>query len=167
MSRRHVEAETANRAKDMFLATLSHEMRTPLNAIVGWISILRDKGCEDEDLVEGLDVIERNTKAQVQLIEDVLDVSRIVCGKLRLEMRAANCWRLSTRASTWCVPARRRAGHHARRAARPIGKSRNMRCNADSAGRLESGVQRHQIYAQRGKSPRDADTREVLAGRFR
>jgi signal transduction histidine kinase/ActR/RegA family two-component response regulator len=82
-----MEAETSNRAKDMFLATLSHEMRTPLNAIVGWISILRAKGSEDEDMVEGLAVIERNTKAQVQLIEDVLDVSRIVSGKLRLEMR--------------------------------------------------------------------------------
>jgi PAS domain S-box-containing protein len=81
------EAEDANRAKDIFLATLSHELRTPLNAIVGWISILRAKGSEDEDMVEGLAVIERNTKAQVQLIEDVLDVSRIVSGKLRLEMR--------------------------------------------------------------------------------
>ena len=71
----------------MFLATLSHEMRTPLNAIVGWMGILRAEGCDAEDLAEGLDVIERNTKAQVQLIEDVLDVSRIVSGKLRLEMR--------------------------------------------------------------------------------
>lgn len=69
-----MEAETANRSKDMFLATLSHEMRTPLNAIVGWMSILRREGCDDEDLREGLDVIDRNTKAQVQLIEDVLDV---------------------------------------------------------------------------------------------
>ncbi len=81
------EAEDANRAKDMFLATLSHELRTPLNAIVGWISILRIGGCSQEDLAEGLDVIERNTKAQVQLIEDVLDVSGIVSGKLRLEIR--------------------------------------------------------------------------------
>ncbi|HEX4055041.1 MAG TPA: ATP-binding protein [Tepidisphaeraceae bacterium] len=82
-----VEADTANRAKDMFLANLSHEMRTPLNAIVGWITILRAKDYKKEDLEEGLAVIERNTKAQVQLIEDVLDVSRIVSGKLRLDMR--------------------------------------------------------------------------------
>ncbi len=80
------EAETANRAKDMFLATLSHEIRTPLNAIVGWMGILRADGCDAADLAEGLDVIERNTKAQVQLIEDVLDVSRIVSGKLRLDI---------------------------------------------------------------------------------
>jgi PAS domain S-box-containing protein len=82
-----IDAEAANRSKDMFLATLSHELRTPLNAIVGWVSILREADCNGEDLREGLDVIDRNTKAQVKLIEDVLDVSRIVSGKLRLEIR--------------------------------------------------------------------------------
>lgn len=71
----------------MFLATLSHEMRTPLNAIVGWMSILQAKGCNPENLAEGLDAIKRNTTAQVQLIEDILDVSRIVSGKLRMEIR--------------------------------------------------------------------------------
>ncbi len=81
------EAETANRSKDMFLATLSHEMRTPLNAIVGWLRILRQDGCNQEDMREGLEVIDRNTQAQVQLIDDVLDVSRIVSGKLRLEIK--------------------------------------------------------------------------------
>ncbi len=83
-----VEAEAANRAKDIFLATLSHEIRTPLNAIVGWMSILRTQGCKQEDLAEGLDVIERSTKAQVQLIEDVMDVSRIVAGKLQLHLQS-------------------------------------------------------------------------------
>jgi PAS domain S-box-containing protein len=82
-----LEAETANRAKDMFLATLSHELRTPLSAIVGWASVLRDPGHNETDLQEGLEAIERNTRAQLQLIEDVLDVSRMVSGKLRLEMR--------------------------------------------------------------------------------
>ncbi|MFL5242463.1 MAG: ATP-binding protein [Gemmataceae bacterium] len=81
------DAESANRAKDMFLAMLSHELRTPLNAIVGWITILRMEGHGKANLAEGLDVIERNTKAQMQLIEDVLDVSRIVSGKLRLDIR--------------------------------------------------------------------------------
>lgn len=83
------EAEDANRAKDMFLATLSHEMRTPLNAITGWIHILRIKGAKVEGVAEGLDVIERNTKTQVRLIEEVLDVSRIVSGKMRLDI--ADC----------------------------------------------------------------------------
>jgi signal transduction histidine kinase len=81
------DAEAANRAKDVFLATLSHEMRTPLNAIVGWLSILRNEDFERQHLQEGLRVIERNTKAQVQLIDDVLDVSRIVSGKLRVDIR--------------------------------------------------------------------------------
>jgi len=80
------EAEVANRSKDIFLATLSHEMRTPLNAIVGWIAILRSEGARGANLAEGLDVIERNTKAQTQLMGDVLDVSRIISGKLRLEI---------------------------------------------------------------------------------
>ena len=81
-----MEAEAANRSKDLFLATLSHELRTPLNAIVGWVSILRADGCNEEDLREGLEVIDRNAKAQVRLIEDVLDVSRIVSGTLRLNI---------------------------------------------------------------------------------
>lgn len=81
------DAELANNAKDIFLATLSHEMRTPLNAIVGWISILRTGDFSPENLAEGLDVIERNTNAQLQLMDDVLDVARIVSGKLRLDIR--------------------------------------------------------------------------------
>ncbi len=81
-------AEAANRAKDEFLATLSHELRTPLNAILGWTQILRLDGPEDATTWnEGLDVVERNTRSQVQLIEDILDVSRIVSGKLRLDVR--------------------------------------------------------------------------------
>ncbi len=82
-----MEAEAANRAKDIFLATLSHELRTPLSAIVGWTSILRGSRCNATDLKEGLESIERNTKSQLQLIDDVLDVSRMVSGKLRLEIR--------------------------------------------------------------------------------
>ncbi len=81
------EAEAANRAKDIFLATLSHELRTPLSAIVGWTSILRGRCANETDLKEGLEAIERNTKSQLQLIDDVLDVSRMVSGKLRMEIR--------------------------------------------------------------------------------
>ncbi len=82
-----LEAENANRSKDLFLATLSHELRTPLNAIVGWMSILRSPQRTPEDLEEGLDVIERNTRIQMQLIEEVLDISRIVSGKLTLNIQ--------------------------------------------------------------------------------
>jgi CheY-like chemotaxis protein/two-component sensor histidine kinase len=84
------EADEANRAKDMFLATLSHEVRTPLSAIVGWMQILQGGtagGCTDAELNEGLEVVERNARAMVQLMDDVLDVSRIVSGKVHLEVR--------------------------------------------------------------------------------
>jgi signal transduction histidine kinase len=76
----------ANRLKDEFLATLSHELRTPLNAIVGWTQLLRMEKLPDE-MAHGLDVIDRNVKAQTKLIEDLLDVSRIITGKMRLSVR--------------------------------------------------------------------------------
>jgi signal transduction histidine kinase/CheY-like chemotaxis protein len=79
-------AESASRAKDDFLATLSHEMRTPLNAIVGWAHIIGADGCSKEELLRGVEVIKRNAAAQVKLIDEVLDVSRIVTGKLQLEL---------------------------------------------------------------------------------
>lgn len=82
-----MEAEEANRSKDIFLATLSHEVRTPLNAMLGWATILRKKQCTEREVREGAEVIERNCRAQAQLLEDVLEVSRIVTGKLRLEIR--------------------------------------------------------------------------------
>ena len=81
------EAELAGRMKDDFLATLSHELRTPLNAIVGWTGILRGPGVDADDYAEGLAVIDRNARAQTQIIEDILDMSRIVSGKLRLDVQ--------------------------------------------------------------------------------
>jgi PAS domain S-box-containing protein len=79
------EAEEANRLKDEFLSTLSHELRTPLNAIYGWARILRTREL-DRDTTHAVEVIERNAEAQRRLIEDVLDVSRIITGKMRLAM---------------------------------------------------------------------------------
>jgi signal transduction histidine kinase len=76
----------ANRLKDEFLATLSHELRTPLTAIVGWTQLLRMEQLPKE-ATHGLDVIERNVRAQTKLIEDLLDVSRITTGKMRLNLR--------------------------------------------------------------------------------
>jgi len=81
------DAEAANRLKDEFLATMSHELRTPLNAILGWASLLRRGTRDAEGLERGLATIERNALAQARLIEDVLDVSRIISGKLRLDIR--------------------------------------------------------------------------------
>jgi PAS domain S-box-containing protein len=81
------EAEAANRAKDEFLATLSHELRTPLSAILAWTSLLRIGKLDAATSSRALETIERNTKLQAQLIEDLLDVSRIITGKLRLQPR--------------------------------------------------------------------------------
>jgi len=83
------EAELANSAKDHFLATVSHELRTPLNVILGWSVVLREREAPPE-IQRALGVIERNARAQARLIEDVLDVSRIVSGKLSLTPRAVN-----------------------------------------------------------------------------
>ncbi len=80
-------AEHANRMKDEFLATLSHELRTPLNAILGWSQLLRGGESDAEELKQGLDTIERNARAQTQLIEDLLDMSRIISGNLRLDIQ--------------------------------------------------------------------------------
>jgi PAS domain S-box-containing protein len=83
-------AEAANRMKDQFLATLSHELRTPLNAILGWTQLLDASAAmgdvRQDELLEGLEVIERNARVQAQLIEDLLDISRIISGKMRLEI---------------------------------------------------------------------------------
>lgn len=81
------EAQRASRAKDEFLAMLSHELRTPLNAILGWASLLRTMEWDENTRVNGLETIERNAIAQTKLIEDILDVSRIITGKLRLEIQ--------------------------------------------------------------------------------
>jgi signal transduction histidine kinase/CheY-like chemotaxis protein len=81
------EAEEANRLKDEFLATLSHELRTPLTAILGWARMLSDGQLKEVDRARAVETIQRNAHLQSQLIEDILDVSRIVTGKLRLEVR--------------------------------------------------------------------------------
>jgi PAS domain S-box-containing protein len=83
------EAEEANRVKDEFLATVSHELRTPLNAILGWATLLLDRlrGTPSE---RALEIVQRNAHAQAQIIDDILDVSRIITGKLHLDLRATD-----------------------------------------------------------------------------
>jgi CheY-like chemotaxis protein len=77
----------ANRLKDEFLATLSHELRTPMNAVLGWARVLRSTNADPGTRERGLESIERNARAQARLIEDLLEISRIVTGKLRLQIR--------------------------------------------------------------------------------
>jgi PAS domain S-box-containing protein len=84
-----MDAERASRTKDEFLATLSHELRTPLNAILGWATILKggNSQLDADDLRQGLETIERNARVQTQIIEDLLDMSRIISGKVRLDVQ--------------------------------------------------------------------------------
>src|SRR5262245_12938552 len=79
-------AEEANRLKDEFLATVSHELRAPLNSILGWVSLLRFKKLDKASVSKALEIIERNARIQTKLINDLLDVSRIITGKLRLNV---------------------------------------------------------------------------------
>jgi signal transduction histidine kinase/ActR/RegA family two-component response regulator len=88
------EAERTNRIKDEFLTSLSHELRTPLNAILGWTQLLRRKTDADPFLAQGLETLERNAKLQTQLIDDLLDMSRILSGKIRLDAQAVALGRI-------------------------------------------------------------------------
>lgn len=81
------EAEAVSRGKDEFVATVSHELRSPLNAIFGWVRLLRSGNLNEAQREHALEVVERNTRAQAQLIDDLLDISRVVTGNLRLDMQ--------------------------------------------------------------------------------
>jgi signal transduction histidine kinase len=98
------EAHADNRAKDEFIATLSHELRTPLNAILGWASMLRTNNVPPAQQAIAFETIERNARAQAQLIEDLLDVSRIITGKLSLERRVLDFNEVITNALASVLP---------------------------------------------------------------
>jgi signal transduction histidine kinase/ActR/RegA family two-component response regulator len=87
LKEREAQASAANRAKDEFLATLSHELRTPLNVVLGWVGMLRHGALSHDRAKQALEIIERNARQQAELIDDLLDVSRIITGKLRLNLR--------------------------------------------------------------------------------
>ncbi|MDP9122568.1 MAG: PAS domain S-box protein, partial [Acidobacteriota bacterium] len=99
------EAETASRLKDEFLTTLSHELRTPLSAISGWSQLLLRHHKDDGEVGKGLAVIERNARAQVKLVEDLLDMSRIVSGKFRIEVQRVDLAEVITNAVESLRPA--------------------------------------------------------------
>jgi signal transduction histidine kinase/CheY-like chemotaxis protein len=85
-----VDAEQATRIRDEFLATLSHELRTPLSSIQGWTQILLHPDAKEADFAKGIATIQRNVKLQVEIVEDLLDMSRIITGKIRLDVRRVN-----------------------------------------------------------------------------
>jgi PAS domain S-box-containing protein len=102
----HAQAEAANRMKDEFLATVSHELRTPLTALLGWSTLLRRRIKDaDPELLRAMEALERNARVQSQLVEDLLDVSRIIAGKLRLEIKRAGLREIVQAAAEAVAPA--------------------------------------------------------------
>jgi PAS domain S-box-containing protein len=98
------EAEAATRAKDEFLSVVSHELRTPLNAIIGWVQMIKN-GNIDDYCRQGVEIIERSARIQSRLIEDLLDLSRIISGKLRIEVRQVELGEIISRAIEVITPA--------------------------------------------------------------
>ena len=178
------EAERGSAMKDEFLATLSHELRTPLNAILGWSQMLRLSTLSESDRQRGLEIIERNTRVQAQLIEDLLDMSRITSGKLRLDIQP-----MAPAAVVEAALDTVRAAADAKEirltsvldpAAGPVVGD----AESPSTGGLEPALQRHQVHGQErpgaGASParelpyrdqchrhRDRHRARVLAARVR
>ncbi|MBV9912208.1 MAG: response regulator [Sinobacteraceae bacterium] len=107
---RTAELENLSRLKDEFLATMSHELRTPLNAIFGWVTLLRTRRLDEATQERALETIERNARAQKRLIEDLLDVSRIVSGKVALEMSVVDLRRVVQAALETMQPAAQAKG---------------------------------------------------------
>lgn len=99
------QSEQANRLKDEFLATLSHELRTPLNAILGWTQILLNRRLEETDRTRAITTIDRSARSQNQLIEDILDISRIITGKMRLDVQAIDLVKIISAAVETARPA--------------------------------------------------------------
>jgi hypothetical protein len=144
------EAERTSQMKDEFLATLSHELRTPLSAILGWAQVLRRGGRDQNDLQrKGLQTIERNARAQAQLIEDLLDMSRITSGKVLLDMQVVTPAGFVDAAIETVRPAAdakniRIEKHYAARS-----RHDRRRPGAPAAGRVEPAVERDQVHAAR------------------
>jgi PAS domain S-box-containing protein len=116
-----MEAQRAARMKDEFLATLSHELRTPLNAILGWTQVLRMGRQGPEEIKHGLEVIERNARAQVQLIDDLLDLSRILAGQIRLDVQRVTLVDVITAVVESVAPAANAKGVHLEKILDPRG----------------------------------------------
>ena len=134
-------AEALSRAKDEFVATVSHELRTPLNAIFGWVAMLKMGALDAAGQTKALDVIDRNTRVQAQLIEDLLDMARVIRGTVRLEMQPVDLAAVVEAAVDAVKPAAdaRRVTVRVRRAARR--GLRLRRRQPPAADRLEPAVE--------------------------
>ncbi len=153
----NVEAERINRLKDEFLATLSHELRTPLSAVLGWAQILESGSLDAGQQRHAIETIVRNAKAQARLVEDILDVSAIVSGKLALHVSPLDLATVVSSRHRGDSPGGRRQenrGANLVRAAFADGR----RCRPSSADRVEPAVERRQVQRQgrRGGRPHRA-----------
>ena len=141
------EAETANRMKDEFLATVSHEIRTPLNAIIGWSHLLRSGRLDQATAARAVETIDRNAKSQAQLIEDILDASRIVTGKLRLNNEPVDIASVINAAIDSVQLAIDSKGTASRSNPRPFGAPHRRRLQSFAADCLEPAGKCNQVHA--------------------
>ena len=172
-ARARMEAESANRAKDEFLATLSHELRTPLNAIAGWTRMLLDGTMDPRSTRRALEVIDRNAQLQAQLVADILDVSRIITGGLRLDTRPVDLGSVIGAALDAVRPAAAAKDVRLTSALHRVSATRARRSAAASAGGLEPALERCEVHGQRryrddraqsGRHPAGAGPRERRRG---
>ncbi len=160
------EAQRVNRVKDEFLATLSHELRTPLNAILGWARLLRMGKLDDAARGRALETIERNATAQAQLIEDLLDVSRIISGKFQVEVRLVDLHAV-TEAALDAVRLAADAKNIDLVADLDPGAAARGRPHPPPAGGVEPALQRHQVHPQGRPGRRCASRRSTRTWRSR
>jgi PAS domain S-box-containing protein len=156
------EAERASRLKDEFLATVSHELRSPLNAILGWTQLLQQFGQSDKvSHARGIEAIDRSARVQVKLIGDLLDVSRITSGKLRLEIGPVDIGTVVQNALENVVDARAREGHHDRAEAGCAVADAARRCRKTAAGIHQPLGQRGEVHAGRRAGSSCVSTRRT------
>ena len=162
----HEQLKRADTMKAEFLATLSHELRTPLNAILGWVQILKE-GPTPEEVAEGVPIIERNVRAQAQLIEDLLDMSRIEAGKVAWTCSRSIWPRSSMPASRPCARPLRPKKSASAPPSRASTERADRRRESPAAGRLEPADQCRQIHAQGRPGPRRHGAASIPTSRSR
>ena len=151
------QAEEANRAKDEFLATASHELRTPLNAILGWSAMLEQTASLDARTSKGLQSISRNTRALAQLVDDLLDVSRMISGKMRLDVAPMDLGDVVEAAVETILPAASAKDIGIHVAVDPASRTMTGDATQASASGVEPALERRQVHAgRRARGGQDA-----------
>ncbi len=149
------EAQEATRLKDEFLATVSHELRTPLNAILGWGRLLHAGSLGPEKAASAIDAIVRNAAAQSQIIDDLLEVSRIIAGQLRLDVELVDINQVVTRGGRCGAPLRGGEGDHLAVVLQPRRRHDPRRRRAPPAGDVEPRQERREVHPEGRAGLRD------------